>query len=61
MMKGLLHNGCLPVIDVTDLTVACRDKPVFWDIDFSVPLDSARCGDDGPLWRARLVPPPWSA
>ncbi len=24
-------------IDVTDLTVAYRDKPVLWDVDFSVP------------------------
>jgi manganese/zinc/iron transport system ATP- binding protein len=26
-----------PVIDVTDLTVAYRETPVLWDIDFSVP------------------------
>jgi manganese/zinc/iron transport system ATP- binding protein len=26
-----------PAIDVTDLTVAYRDKPVLWDVDFSVP------------------------
>ena len=27
----------LNAIDVTDLTVAYRDKPVLWDIDLSVP------------------------
>ncbi len=26
-----------PVIDVTDLTVAYREQPVLWDIDFTVP------------------------
>ncbi len=29
-----------PAIDVNDLTVAYRDKPVLWDIDWSVPAGS---------------------
>lgn len=28
-----------PAIDVTDLTVAYREKPVLWDVDFQAPQD----------------------
>lgn len=30
-------NGRQPAIEVSDLTVAYRDKPVLWDIDLTVP------------------------
>jgi manganese/zinc/iron transport system ATP- binding protein len=30
-------TGNLPAIDVTDLTVAYRDRPVLWDVDLTVP------------------------
>ena len=29
--------AALPAIEVTDLTVAYRDKPVLWDVDLTVP------------------------
>ncbi|MBN2227137.1 MAG: metal ABC transporter ATP-binding protein [candidate division Zixibacteria bacterium] len=31
------HNESLYAVDVADLTVAYRDKPVLWDIDMQVP------------------------
>jgi manganese/zinc/iron transport system ATP- binding protein len=35
--KETMMIDTTPAIDVTDLTVAYKDKPVLWDIDFSVP------------------------
>lgn len=31
------HSGSVPAIEVNDLTVAYRDRPVLWDLDLTVP------------------------
>ena len=33
-------SAVTPAIDVADLTVAYRDKPVLWDIDLRVPQET---------------------
>ncbi|MEE9443464.1 MAG: metal ABC transporter ATP-binding protein [candidate division Zixibacteria bacterium] len=36
-MNEKLGNEVIPAIDVEDMTVAYRDKPVLWDVDLIVP------------------------
>lgn len=33
-------NNIIPAIEITDLTVAYREKPVLWDVDFQAPSET---------------------
>lgn len=54
-----MHTNTL-AIEVTDLTVAYRDKPVLWDVDLAVPAGilMAIVGPNG-AGKTTLIKPSW--